>query len=136
MTALLIFSGRGGTGFGAFVSAMALLAVCLTGVRALLRLWTVGVTLEPNVVVLGRGFPYRHPVVVAWHMVADVATAGSAAWSGRALTVEDADGHMIMVRDLADADRAAELIRTRMGQFRGVATLLDGLAARGRTGRG
>jgi uncharacterized membrane protein YdbT with pleckstrin-like domain len=128
--------GRSDSTFGQVAIACMLLALTLTGANAILRLWTVGVRFEPQGVVLRRGFPKWRPVVVPWHDIADVNVTGYGLLRRRSLVVEDADGRHTEVRDVAAPEKAASLIRDRMGQFQGVAALLGGLSALGRTGRG
>lgn len=128
--------GLSDTTFGHIAIACMLLALTLTGANAILRLWTVGVRFEPQGVVLRPGFPRWQPVVVPWHDIAAVSVSGCGVLRRRGLVVEDADGRHTEVRDLTTPDKAASIIRDRMGQFQGVAALLGGLSALGRTGRG
>lgn len=128
--------GRSDSTFGQVAVACMLLALTLTGANAILRLWTVAVQFEPQGVVLRRGFPRWQPVVVPWHDIAAVSVSSYGLLRRRGLVVEDADGRHTEVRDVATPDKAASIIRDRMGQFQGVAALLGGLSAIGRTGRG
>jgi hypothetical protein len=136
---LMLVLWAGGWTNGSF--ARLCLLVLLIGVPLLvahagLRAITVGVRLEPRGVVLSRGFPARGAIILGWHEIADAGASGRGFFGGHTLQVEDTSGGRTSIHDLARADEAAALIRTRIGGFKGVATLLDGLSAMGRRGSG
>ena len=141
LTALLAFalfaSGHGISLIGGGFAGLLMMTLLLS-VRALLRLQTVSVRFEPGGLMMAPGFPSRGQFGLAWHDIADVHVQAGLAGrltGARTLVAQDVRGRTLEVRDLADAEEAATLIRARIGQFQGVAALLGGLTAMGGRGR-